>query len=273
LVGPAAVWMLAFLGLPLLSILVFSVFRLEGTMMVPALDFRHYQEILAGATNWRILTWSLIVMATVAIADVLLALPIAFFIARMVRNEAVQMAILALFIIPFWTNYLVRVTTWIPMFGRNGVINGLLMSLGIIEEPLDILLFSPFSMLLALVVLNIVGCVAPMAFFLRRIPENLLEAARDLGARPIQVFWNVQLPLMVPGMVTGAFFTIVATLSEFSTAQIIGGDKAPMLAGTIRSQILYFQWPQASALSVVLLLVIVLVVSLLFRYQNIAKYL
>jgi putative spermidine/putrescine transport system permease protein len=187
------------------------------------------------------------------------------------RDDRWKTAILLLCIVPFWTSYLTRTITWLPMFGREGVVNHVLLYLGIVKEPLQILLYTPYSMMLGFWVLYIVFMIGPLYFSMTKIDEDVMSAAAVLGATPIKTFFRVVVPMTKPGLMAGSLFVVVLGLGEFFTERVIGGAQNPMLAGLILRQIDIFQWASASAIAVVLIAVTLAIVSTMLRFFDLRK--
>ena len=164
---------------------------------------------------------------TVEVMAACLALgyPIAFFLAMKVQRFQWQMALFLLCMVPFWTSYLIRAVAWIPMLGRRGLINKLLVNVGVVDKPIDIFLYSEFGYTMALVQLYVVLCVGPIFFSLAKIDKSILEAARDMGATPFQIFREIIGPLSLPGVAIGMIFIFVIIMGEFATAVVVYGGK------------------------------------------------
>jgi putative spermidine/putrescine transport system permease protein len=180
-------------------------------------------------------------------------------------------ALLLLFIVPFWTSYLTRTITWIPMFGREGVVNQALLALGVIDQPLEFLLYSSYSMMVALWFLFIVFMIGPLYFSMQRIDEDIVSAAAVFGANPWRTFFLVVVPLTLPGLMAGALFVVVLGLAEFFTERAIGGAQNPMLAGLIQRDIDVFQWAGASAIAVLLITITLIAVGVMLRFFDIRR--
>lgn len=268
---PGTLWMLVFVGIPLASIVLFSFWRSGFRGLVPDYNLNNYRDILTDPTFWKVTGWTLLVVAIVLAGVIVLAYPAAYTIWRVVKDERLKTILLLLCIIPFWTSYLTRTITWLPMFGRQGVVNSLLMALGIIHEPLDILLYTPFSMIFALWFLFIVFMIGPLYFSMSRIDEDILSAAAVFGAKPWMTFLTVILPLTRPGLMAGSLFVVVLGLAEFFTEQAIGGAQNPMLAGLIQRQVEIFAWSRASAIAVALVVLTLIIVSGMLRFFDIRK--
>ena len=189
----------------------------------------------------------------------------------MIKDDRWRTGIILLCIVPFWTSYLTRTITWLPMFGREGVVNNTLRFLGIIDQPIELLLFTPYSMMWGLWFLYIVFMIGPVFYSMRRIEEDVMSAAAVLGANPFRTFFLVVLPLTKPGMMAGALFVVVLGMGEFFTERVIGGAQHPMLAGLILRQIDIFQWAGASAIAVVLTIFTLVTVAAMLRFFDLRK--
>ena len=265
LVLPGTIWMMLFVGIPLASIVLFSFWRSGFAGLVPDYNVENYAALLGGRTFWRITLWTYEVVIMALAGVIVLAYPAAYAIWRVVRDDRWKTAVLLLCIVPFWTSYLTRTITWLPMFGREGVVNRVLFALGVIGEPLEILLYTPYSMMWGLWSLYIVFMIGPLYHSMTKIDEDVMSAAAMLGATPVRTFFHIVLPLTRPGLMAGSLFVMVLGLGEFFTERVIGGAQNPMLAGLILRQIDIFQWASASAIAVTLTVLTLVTVSAMLR--------
>ena len=271
LVLPGTIWMMLFVGIPLASIVLFSFWRSGFAGLVPDYNVENYAALLGGRTFWRITFWTYEVVIMALAGVIVLAYPAAYAIWRVVRDDRWKTAVLLLCIVPFWTSYLTRTITWLPMFGREGVVNRVLLALGVIGEPLEILLYTPYSMMWGLWSLYIVFMIGPLYHSMTKIDEDVMSAAAMLGATPLRTFFHVVLPLTRPGLMAGSLFVMVLGLGEFFTERVIGGAQNPMLAGLILRQIDIFQWASASAIAVTLTVLTLVTVSAMLRLFDLRK--
>jgi len=271
LVLPGTIWMMLFVGIPLASIVLFSFWRSGFAGLVPDYNVENYAALLGGRTFWRITFWTYEVVIMALAGVIVLAYPAAYAIWRVVRDDRWKTAVLLLCIVPFWTSYLTRTITWLPMFGREGVVNRVLFALGVIGEPLEILLYTPYSMMWGLWSLYIVFMIGPLYHSMTKIDEDVMSAAAMLGATPVRTFFHIVLPLTRPGLMAGSLFVMVLGLGEFFTERVIGGAQNPMLAGLILRQIDIFQWASASAIAVTLTVLTLVTVSAMLRLFDLRK--
>jgi putrescine transport system permease protein len=206
---------------------------------------------------------SLRIAAVSALICLAVGYPMAYAIAR--APEQRRNLLLLLVILPFWTSFLLRVMAWIGILQDQGVLNGLLLSLGLIREPLR-LLYTDTAVYLGIVYCYLPFMVLPLYATLAKLDPVLLEAAADLGARPWRAFLTVTLPLSLPGIAAGLMLVFIPAVGEFVIPELLGGPSA-QLAGRVL-WVEFFQnrdWPMASALAVALLLLLVVPIALFQR--------
>jgi putative spermidine/putrescine transport system permease protein len=216
---------------------------------------------------WTTLRIWLIVLASTLIVGY----PAALFVGLFVRNKTVQTVLLVFCVIPFWTSFLIRVLAWRPMLGKEGAINLILMKIGIIQQPIEVLLFSELSVIIGMTQIYCVFMVGPIAFMLGRIDTSIIEAAQDLGAGFWRIFRTIILPLTMPGVVVGAIFVSVMVLGEFATAAALSGRKVNLLGNIIVTQVGSLKWAFAAVVGVVLTIVMGIVVAALLRVVDLRK--
>ena len=206
---------------------------------------------------------SLRIAATSALITLIVAYPMAYAIAR-ARAEW-RFGLLMLIILPFWTSFLIRVYAWMGLLNSNGLINALLIKLGVIDEPLT-LLNTEFAVHLGIVYSYLPFMVLPIYAVLERMDWTLLEAAEDLGARPFSAFRRVTLPLSLPGIVAGWLLVFIPALGEFIIPDLLGGPGTLMLGHVLWTEFFSnHDWPLASALAVSLLVMVLVPAAFLYR--------
>ncbi|VFN00978.1 MAG: spermidine/putrescine transport system permease protein [Candidatus Kentron sp. G] len=197
-----------------------------------------------------ILMRSMKISALVALVTVLLAYPAAYFIAFHVTRH--KMAWLILITLPFWTSYLLRVFAWKLILGYNGVINSGLLWLGVIEQPLDFLLYNASAVVVTLAHAWAAFAILPIYISLSKIDRSLLEAAHDLGEGPVMTFLRVTLPLSLPGVIAAALLVFIPTVGDYVTPKLVGGTTGIMIGNLIQSAFgRGDDWPLGAAISVV----------------------
>jgi putative spermidine/putrescine transport system permease protein len=165
----------------------------------------------------------------------------------------------------------IRMISWIPLLGRNGLINATLIRLGVIREPIAWLIYSDVSVILSLVHLYALFMIVPIFNSMMRIDRALIEASRDAGASGWQTMWNVVIPLSKPGIVIGSIFVITIVMGDFVTVGVMGGQQIASIGKIINTQMTALQFPPAAANSVILLIVVLFVIWALSRMVDIRK--
>jgi spermidine/putrescine transport system permease protein len=264
LVGPSALYLLVFFVMPLLIVLVYS-FLTRGTYGQIVWKFTLQNYVRVFDPLYLLILWRSLLMAGAnTILCLLLSYPFAYAIARM-ENVRTRNILLILVMVPFWTNFLVRTYAWRVILGTDGPLNGLLMGLGIIHEPLP-LIFNNGAVMVGLVYGYLPFMVLPLYAAIERIDFSLVEAAHDLYADGRAAFWRVLLPLSMPGVVAGSVLVFIPSLGTFVTTDLLGGSKSVMIGNLIQSQFLTARdWPFGSAFSVLLMLAVLGATLLYFR--------
>ena len=271
LLAPGIVWMTLFLVVPL-GMMVYVSFWTQTTFAISNdLTLKSWQTFFASETYFGALIRTIRIWLTVLFLTILIGYPAALFIGQMVRNKTTQTVLLVACVIPFWTSFLIRVLAWRPMLGKEGAINILLQKFGLIESPIEVLLFTELAVIIGMVQIYVVFMVGPIAFMLARIDQSLIEAARDLGASGWTIFRKIILPLSLPGVVVGAIFVSVMVLGEFATSSALSGRKVNLLGNIIVTQVGSLKWAFAAVIGVVLTAVMALVVTILLRIVDLRK--
>ena len=196
---------------------------------------------------------------------------VAYFLAFYINSVTWQIALFLLCTIPFWTSNVIRMISWIPLLGRNGLVNDFLLSLGIIDAPQEWLLYSGFSIVLAFVHLYTLFMIVPIFNSMMRIDKSIIEAAYDNGANGLQILWNVIIPLCKPGIVIGSIFVITVVMGDFITIGIMGGQQIPSIGKIIYVEMSYLQLPAAAANAVILLSLTLLIIWVMTKMIDIRK--
>jgi putative spermidine/putrescine transport system permease protein len=264
-------WLLVFLIIPVAVVVVVSFFVPTLSGFVREFTLENYR-LLAGSAVFISTLWSTVLNALITtVVTFLLGFWVAYYLALVVPDLRRKFALFIIALAPFFTSFLIRAIAWIPMMGREGLLNTALLNLGIISQPLDFLLFSDFAVRVAMVQLYLLFMISPIFFSLSTIEPAILEAARDSGAGWWAILWEVLLPLARPGIVIGAVFVFVLSMGEFATVRLIGGGTTSSVGLGIQNFLNYIQFPQAAAAASILVLVTVIGVVILFRYGRVAE--
>lgn len=283
LIAPGVAWLIAFLIIPLVSIIVFSFWTSTGYGMTPDPTVQYYDEYFRTEgfldtesdrflqpsvfirTLWSTFRFTL----TVMFFCLLLGYPIAYFLAMHVGSFKWQMALFLVCMVPFWTSYLIRAVAWLPMLGRRGLLNNFFVSMGFIDKPSGVLLYSEFSYTMALVQLYVVLCVGPIFFSLAKIDKDIIEAARDMGASSWRIFREIVAPLSLPGVAIGMIFIFVMIMGEFATAVVVYGGKTTTVGTVILNYYAIANYPFAAVNALMLMLAMMIGVVIILRIVDI----
>ncbi|MEK1897647.1 MAG: ABC transporter permease [Rhizobium sp.] len=254
-VAPALAWTVVFFVAPFLFMAAMSLWAQQGGSIVRVWNLGNYVAFFEKDALLRGLTNSLEITAIVTVLSILLAYPLAWIIAERVPQK-LQRAALILAVLPFWTSYVVRSYSWLLVLSRNGVINQILMNMGVISEPLE-LASNRTATVIGFVHFFVMLLTLTIYANLVQLSPNYRRAAADLGANAFQTFWHVILPLTMPGIMTGAFLTFVLCIGDYVTPQILGGNNELVLPQIIMLQLgRRADFPMAAALSIILMLAV-----------------
>lgn len=271
LLAPGVVWMSLFLVLPMMMMVYVSFWTQTTFTITPTLTLQSWITFFSSDTYLGALWTTIRIWLIVLAATLLVGYPAALYVGLFVKNKTLQTVLLVLCVIPFWTSFLIRVLAWRPMLGKEGAINMILMKLGVVTQPVEVLLFSDLSVIIGMTQIYCVFMVGPIAFMLGRIDHSVIEAAQDLGAGFWRIFRTIILPLSMPGVVVGAIFVSVMVLGEFATSAALSGRKVNLLGNIIVTQVGSLKWAFAAVAGVVLTILMGAVVAGLLRVVDLRK--
>lgn len=252
--GPVILLELLLFAAPLAIMFMIATMRMEDLVLLPNYSLDNYVRVASEYVNRSAFINTTTIAALTTVTAAVVAYPIAYYIARFGGQYKNQLAMLVM--IPFWTNYIVRIYGWKIILGSKGVVNSGLMALGIINSPIEWLINTQFSIWLGLTYLWLPFMILPLYSSLERIDSSLIEAAYDLGASRTAVFRRVILPLSIPGLVGGVMFVFIFSMGAYIVPAMLGGGE--LFVGT---RIAYEfgiggDWPMGAALGSVLMLIV-----------------
>lgn len=232
-----------------------------GVELIPTLkNFKVFVE----PVFLKILLKTVYISVLVTFFTVALAVPTAYYIAR----SKFKQELLVLVIIPFWTNFLIRIYAWISILGTNGFLNNLLIKIGIIDEPLK-LLYNTGAVVVITVYTSLPFAILPLYSVIEKFDFSLMEAARDLGATNRQAFFKVFLPNIKSGIITALLFTFIPSMGSYAVPKLVGGTQATMLGNIIAQHLTVTRnWPLASAISTMLIFLTFLALVIFMRAEK-----
>ena len=279
--APFSLVFLLFFLVPLGLIAMVSLWDFNQYELIPAVTLGNYASLFEGCSHltdngdlcvtlntylstfkFCVLVWGI---------TLLIGFSVAYFLAFHVRSQRMQTALFVLCTVPFWTSNVIRMISWVPLLGRNGLVNQSLIGIGVVDQPIEWLLFSNFSVVLAFVHLYTMFMIVPIFNSMMRIDPSLLEAANDAGASGWQTLWNVIVPLSRTGIIIGSIFVITIVMGDFVTIGVMGGQQIASIGKIIQVQTSYLQFPLAAANAMILLAVVLMIIWGLTRLVDIRK--
>lgn len=271
LVSPLVSVLVFFLLVPVAAIVTVSFWASTEYSYSPAFQFENYQFLLTSKVTLSVYLKTFMFTAITWAICLVVGFTVAYFLAFHVHTLSIQITLFLICTIPFWTSNIIRMISWIPFLGRNGIANTALQRWGWIDEPLEWLLFSDFAVILAFVHLFCLFMIVPVFNTMMRIDRSLIEAARDSGANGLQILRHVIIPLCKPGIMIGSIFVVTLVMGDFLTVRFMSGGQSASVGRVISNEIGLLQYPAASASAVVLLLTVLLMVGAMLRMVDIRK--
>jgi len=270
-VAPLALVLLVFFGIPMLVVLAVSFFGFDRLDIVPAFQFDNYVELFQSNLTARLYLSSIKFALIVWAITLLIGFTVAYFLVFHVRSFLWQIGLLLLCTVPFWTSNIIRMISWIPFLGRNGIFNQALVALGVVDQPLEFLLFSDFAVIVAYVHLFTLFMIVPIFNSMARIDRSLIEAARDAGASGFRIISEIVLPLSKTGIALGSIFVVTLVMGDFFVVKVMSGGQSASVVSALSNEIASLQYPPAAASAVILVIIVTLIVSAILRLVDVRK--
>ncbi|MEO1388253.1 MAG: ABC transporter permease [Cyanobacteria bacterium J06634_6] len=271
LATPQTLILFAFLVFPILMIIIVSFWQFNGYAMTPAFTLDNYANVLTSQVSLSTYLNTFKYVVLVWTACVAIAFPVAYFLAFCIEKDSLRILLFLLCTIPFWTSNIIRMISWIPLLGREGLINQFLLAVNLTEQPVEWFLYSDFAIVLGMVHLYNFFMIAPIFNSMMRIDRTLITAARDMGASSVSVLKEIILPLTAPGIAIGSIFVVTLVMGEYVTVRLMGGGQSASIGKLISTQIGSLQYPLAAANAVILLLITLVLVTGILRVVDIRK--
>ncbi len=253
LLSPTLVLMVIGIVIPFFILITMSFWTRAGFGFDTTLSLTNYENALNKPMYGALLKRSLWISGWATVGTVVLSYPMAYYVAFHVHRN--KMMWIVLMTLPFWTSYLLRVFAWKVVLGYQGVINSALMATGVIDQPLEFLLYSPSAVIITLAHAWAAFAILPMYVSLEKIDRSLLEAATDLGDGPAMRFLRITLPLSMPGIISASLLIFIPTTGDYITPALLGGPDGMMIGNLIQLQFgAVNNWPMGAALAIILML-------------------
>jgi len=253
LAGPYLVWIIGFIILPLLMILYYAFFDENGSFTL------EYLSHIASPINLHAMALSLELGVAATVICLLLAYPLAMILNNLqIKNQSL---VVFIFMLPMWMNFLLRILAWKLLLNKNGVLNTVLMSIGL--EPVMIL-NTPAAVVFGMVYEYLPFMILPIYNSMARIKKDYIEAAHDLGANEITIFFKIIIPLTLSGIISGIVMVFVPALTSFAVSELLGGGKVLLIGNVIEESFMQgMQWNAGSSLSLVLMIFVMVSMTIM----------
>ena len=271
-IAPLVLVLIPFFLAPLLVVLAASFFETDGFGgLLPSFTLQNYIDVLttgltlnlyAATLKFTVLTWFF---------TLIIGFLVAYFLVFHVKNQLLAIGLFLLCTVPFWTSNIIRMISWIPLLGKEGLINSALLATGVIREPLDILLFSSLSVVIAYVHQLTIFMIVPIFNAMARIDKRVVEAALDAGASRFDIMRLIIVPLSKSGIALGSIFVISIVMGDFFVVKVMSGGGSASVVGAFYEDIGVLQYPSAAASAVLLTLVLVMAISLILRTVDVRR--
>ncbi|WP_432696132.1 ABC transporter permease [Marinobacterium sp. YM272] len=270
-VTPLALVILLFLLFPVATIVIVSFWDYNAYQLLPDFIFENYEFLLTSSVTLSAYLKTFFFAISTWVITLTLGFTVAYYLAFYIRSPLLQGVLFVLCTVPFLTSNIIRMISWIPLLGRNGLVNSTLQEINLIDAPIEWLLYSDFAVVLAFVHLYTLFMVVPIFNSMMRIDRNLIEASIDAGANAFQTIFQVVVPLCKSGIAIGSIFVVTLVMGDFITVSLMSGGLSASVGVLIRNEISLLQYPAAAAGAVVLLITVLIMLSIMFRFINIKK--
>ena len=270
-VGPTALLLIAFFGLPVLVVIAVSFFDFAQAQIVVTFIWDNYIDVFTSKVTIQQYLSSLKFAVIVWVVTLIIGFNVAYFLVFHVRGLLWQIGLFLVCTVPFWTSNIIRMISWLPVLGRNGILNQTMMNLGVISHPLEFLLYSDFAVVVAYVHLFTLFMVVPIFNSMARIDRSLIEAAHDAGAGRFRIVWEIVLPLSKTGIALGSIFVVTQVMGDFFVVKVMSGGQSTSVVSALYNQVSAMQYPPAAASAVLLLIIVTLMVAGILRVVDVRK--
>ncbi len=269
--GPMAWWGVVLLT-PYVIMFLISFYSRQFPLHIPDFQFGNYGILFTDPQYYIVMLRSLKIAAFVSILAFLISYPLTYYLVFKVKSPRVRLMLYVATIIPLWVSYLLRAYTWKTILGSEGILNSLLMWIGITDEPITFFLYNQTAMVITMAYIFTPFMVMPLFATLEKIPRSLIEGSKDLGVGPYRTFFKITLPLSVPGILAGFTFTFCLAAGDFISPILVGGPYSNMIANVVATQFgMAMNWPLGSAIAVVILIIVVGILTLSDRFERVGR--
>ena len=271
-VMPLAVVLVPFFVAPILVVLAASFFSTDGFGgLTPGFTLSNYAEILRSGLTLNLYLSTIKFTLLTLIFTLVIGFFVAYFLVFHVRNQLLAIGLFLLCTVPFWTSNIIRMISWIPLLGKEGLINDALLATGLIHQPLEVLLFSDLAVVIAYVHQLTIFMIVPIFNAMARIDKKLIEAAVDAGASRLDIMRLIVVPMAKNGIALGSIFVMSIVMGDFFVVKVMSGGQSASVVSALSNEIASLQYPPAAASAVILVIIVTLIVSAILRLVDVRK--
>jgi putative spermidine/putrescine transport system permease protein len=271
-VTPLMLVLVPFFLLPILVVLAASFFETDGFGgLLPNFTLANYVDVLSSAQTFHLYLTTLKFTVLTWFFTLVIGFLVAYFLVFHVRNQLLAIGLFLVCTVPFWTSNIIRMISWIPLLGKEGLVNSALLGTGIIREPLEVLLFSGVAVVIAYVHQLTIFMIVPIFNSMARIDKRIVEAALDAGASRLDIMRLIVIPMSKSGIALGSIFVSSIVMGDFFVVKVMSGGSAASVVSAFYENVGVLQYPIAAASAVVLTLILVALISLVLRVVDIRR--
>jgi putative spermidine/putrescine transport system permease protein len=271
-ISPLMLVLVPFFVAPLLVVIAASFLQSDGfggIIVNPTLQ--NYVDIFSSGLTFNLYLETVKFTILTWLFALIIGFWVAYFLVFHVRSPLLAIGLFLLCTVPFWTSNIIRMISWIPLLGKEGLINMRLIRLGIVHEPLEFLLFSSFSVVVAYVHQLTIFMIVPIFNAMARIDKRVVEAALDAGASRFEIMWLIVLPLSKNGIALGSIFVVSIVMGDFFVIKVMSGGGSASVVGALYEDVGVLQYPSAAASAVVLTIVVTMLITAILRTVDVRK--
>ena len=271
-VAPLMLVLVPFFLLPILVVFVASVFDTDGFGgLLPTFTLANYVDVLTSAQTFHLYMATLKFTVLTWFFTLLIGFLVAYFLVFHVKNQLLAIGLFLVCTVPFWTSNIIRMISWIPLLGKEGLINSAMLGTGVIQAPIEVLLYSGLAVVIAYVHQLTIFMVVPIFNSMARIDKRIVEAALDAGASRLDVMRLIIIPMSKSGIGLGSIFVISIVMGDFFVVKVMSGGSSASVVSAFYENVGVLQYPIAAASAVVLTVVLIAVISLILRAVDIRR--
>jgi putative spermidine/putrescine transport system permease protein len=271
-VSPLMLVLVPFFLMPIVVVLAASFLETDGFGgLLPSFTLANYLDVLTSAQTFHLYIATLKFTVLTWFFTLIIGFLVAYFLVFHVRNQLLAIGLFLVCTVPFWTSNIIRMISWIPLLGKEGLVNSALLGTGVIREPLEVLLYSGLAVVIAYVHQLTIFMVVPIFNSMARIDKRIVEAALDAGASRLDVMRFIVVPMSKSGIALGSIFVISIVMGDFFVVKVMSGGSSASVVSAFYENVGVLQYPIAAASAVILTLVLIAVISLILRAVDIRR--